>query len=253
MNIRELKELTQILHFNGKYALFRANDQKGQYVGMINRKGEIIWNEKWHRLALQMNDYPNLVITSNGKREFIYYDVEQQTFTDTLPPLNRPKSKAELIVENAKEVPFFTMAVSYKSMRYLSDDYIAFSPGRGYWGVRDLEGNIILPAEYEDMDRGGQRNHFTARLDKLYGIIDDKGEWVIPCIYDNMFWRRYYVTYIKDSDGKRRAGLYDNDCHLTVPFEYDFIDPSPSEDLITVQRGKDIFFINHLNERIEMF
>ena len=63
MHIKELKELQKILYFEGDYALFRAVDEKGMYRGVINRKGEIIWNDKWRHIMMRVHGYPHIFKT----------------------------------------------------------------------------------------------------------------------------------------------------------------------------------------------
>lgn len=241
MHIKELKELTQILYFEGGYALFRARDGKGLYRGVINRKGEIVWNDKWRHIVLRVQEYPNIFRTYNDEKppQSLFYDVEKHAFVE--PPVlhDNENSKAKQIIQKApfnpllKDVEDF---VNYPSLRYLSEKYIGFSPENYEWGVQDLEGNIVLPVQYDNIGSGGEPNHFAVSKDDKAGVINDKGQWVIPPIYDSIHWRwAYYVAYIKEPRRKKKAGLLDKFGNVLVPFEYDFLDPAYTEDIISAK------------------
>ena len=258
MHITELKELQKILYFEGDYALFRAVDELGMYRGVINRKGEIVWNDKWRHIMLRVHGYPNIFKThTDGQKGDIFFDVEKRTFVE--PPVfdDSTKSKAQIMAENAPDIPFFKELPDFfgvHSLRYLSDTYLGFTTDARKWGVRDTEGNIILSDRFEDVCPGGKPNHFVVRLDKKHGVIDDKGRWVIPAVYDSMHWRRdYYVAYIKEPRRIRKAGLLDRTGKILVPFEYSFLDPAYTENLISVKKRGKCFFINSKNEKIKLF
>ena len=273
MIITELKELTQILYFEGEYALFRARDEVGMYRGIINRKGEIVWNVKWRHIMMRIHGFPNLfkTITDDKEKGYVYFDVEKLDFVDEsivnelLKSIDEgKKSQARQKVDETPFVSFFEGMpglFSYRPLSYLSDEYLGFTSNGRHWGVQDLAGNIILSEVYYDVRGGGEPNHFVVTLEdrdkrkkKEVGVIDDQGEWIIPHIYDSMHWRRaYYVTYIKKPRNKRKCGLLDKHGNILVPFEYDFLDPSYTEDLISAKKGNKFLFINSKNERINLF
>lgn len=254
MHIKELKELTQILYFEGEYALFRAKDEQGLYRGVINRKGEIVWNDKWRHIVMRVHEYPNIFRTYNDDKppQRLFYDVEKHAFVPP-PTINRELSRAERIVENAQQIPFFDF-FNYPSLRYLSEEYIGFSQENYNWGVQDLEGNIVLPVQFDSIGSGGEPNHFAVSKDDKAGVINDKGQWVIPPVYDSIHWRRaYYVAYIKEPRRKKKAGLLDKFGNVLVPFEYDFLDPAYTEDIISAKKRGRFLFINSRNEKIKLF
>lgn len=84
MHIKELKELTQILYFEGDYALCRTKDGKGLYRGVINRRGEIVWNDKWRHIVMRVHEYPNIFRTYNDDKppQRLFYGVEKQAFVE---------------------------------------------------------------------------------------------------------------------------------------------------------------------------
>ena len=259
MHIKELKELTQILYFEGEYALFRAKDEQGLYRGVINRKGEIVWNDKWRHIVMRVHEYPHIFRTYNDDKppQRLFYDVEKQAFVESPIIDEQNLSKAHKIVNNAPHIPFFKNApgfFDYPSLRYLSDDYIGFSYEKMNWGVQDLEGNIVLPVQFDSIGSGSEPNHFAVSKDDKAGVINDKGQWVIPPVYDSIHWRwAYYVAYIKEPRRKKKAGLLDKFGNVLVPFEYDFLDPAYTEDIISAKKQGRFLFINSRNEKIKLF
>lgn len=258
MHISELKELQKILNFEGEYALFRAVDEQGMYRGVINRQGEIVWNDKWRHITMRVPGYPHLFKTHDDAfNDYLYYDVEAHAFVDA-PVLDEgEKSKARILADNAPMIPFFEGIpdlFASPELIYLSDDYLAFTTDCRTWGVQDVEGRIVLPNRYESVSEGGEPNQFVVSEEKHKGVIDDQGRWVIAPQYESLFWRRaYYVAYIKEPRKKRKAGLIDKAGNVLVPFEYDFLIPSHTEDLISVKKRGKCFFINSRNERVKLF
>ena len=66
-------------------------------------------------------------------------------------------------------------------MRDLTDILLSYAECPKKWVVKDLEGNIIIPAQYEELFVGGEDRFLVQTADqKNYGIIDIKSNWVIP-------------------------------------------------------------------------
>ena len=60
MNVREIKCLRSIMGFEGEYAEFKAKDEQGLYYGLINRKGEVVWNDGLRHPILKVRNHPNV-------------------------------------------------------------------------------------------------------------------------------------------------------------------------------------------------
>lgn len=258
MYITELKELQKILYFEGDYALFRAVDERGMYRGIINRKGEIVWNEKWRHIMIRVHGHPNIFRTRTEEHEGdVFFDVEQLAFVAPPAPDNSTKSQARIMAESAPRIPFFACMpdlFATPSLRYLSDMYLGFTTDGRKWGVKDMNENILFPEQFDDVWEGGEPNHFVARVEKRQGVMDHSGKWVIPPVYDSIHWRRdYYVAYIKEPRRTAKAGLLDRTGKVLVPFDYSFLDPSYTEDLISAKKRGRCLFINSKNEKIKLF
>ena len=82
MNVRELPGLRSIMGFEGEYAIFKAKDEDGNFQGVINRKGEIVWDAKLCPPTLLMHGTTVFMSCIRGKSGFFYYDVVQQQYIE---------------------------------------------------------------------------------------------------------------------------------------------------------------------------
>lgn len=138
-------------------------------------------------------------------------------------------------------------------MHALTDNLLSYAEGPKKRGVKDLEGNIIIPAQYEELFVGGEDRFLVQTVDqKNYGIIDIKGNWVIPFgKFDWLWWRGN--CYLAEKDGKK--GIIDLQGNTIISFEYEYLHPSYDAglDLISVKKDGEFFFINAKQERIDLF
>ena len=270
MNIREIiKEVEYIYYFSGGVAFFRAKDEKGSYQGLIDQAGEIVWG-KWRTPALRLSAFPNYIKTANEKKEWIYLDVRTLEFvTEPECVRARESSRAWRMAHDAPKAQFIKgieTPFDVPMKKYLNEAYIAFAVRdrnsgaeegsiaallQRKWGVLDLEGKEVLPAIFEDVDMGGKENHFVVKYDGLCGVMDDKQKWIIPREYaDIICYDHYYVAFIGRDKTASMCGLLDKDGQVLLPFEYEHIFPSPTEDSITVKRRGRWKVINSKGEKL---
>ena len=270
MNIREIiKEVEYIYYFSGGVAFFRAKDEKGSYQGLIDQAGEIVWG-KWRTPALRLSAFPNYIKTANEKKEWIYLDVRTLEFvTEPECVRARESSRAWRMAHDAPKAQFIKgieTPFDVPMKKYLNEAYIAFAVRdrnsgaeegsiaallQRKWGVLDLEGKEVLPAIFEDVDMGGKENHFVVEYDGLCGVMDDKQKWIIPREYaDIICYDHYYVAFIGRDKTASMCGLLDKDGQVLLPFEYENIFPSPTEDSITVKRRGRWKVINSKGEKL---
>ena len=243
--------------FEGDYAVFKTKGEDSIYHGLINRKGEVVWYDNlWHPI-LKMRDYDSVFFSmKRGVEGFVYFDVAQQKYIDKPQLSERVKSKAEQLVDEAPymegEDPFDHRLCSFKPLSVLTDNYLAFAERMYKWGIRDLAGNILIPARYLNISYGGMDTHFIVEEEDQYGVIDIKGNWIIPYgQFDSLWFRGDY--YLARKDGK--AGIVDLKGNTLIPFEYEYLHPSYTEglDLISAKKDGEFFFINAKQERVELF
>ena len=257
MNVREIPGLRSIMGFEGEYAEFKAKDELGLYYGLINRKGEVVWNDGLRQPILKIRNHPNVFFSiKRGENEFRYFDVAQQQYIEKPEVGPRPKSKAELIADNSDWLIYTDEnghEMQERSLHALTDNLLSYAEGPKKWGVKDLEGNIIIPAQYEELFVGGEDRFLVQTADqKNYGIIDIKGNWVTPFgKFDWLWWRGN--CYLAEKDGKK--GIIDLQGNTIIPFEYEYLHPSYDEglDLISAKKDGEFFFFNAKQERIDLF
>jgi hypothetical protein len=257
MNVREIPSLRTIMGFDGEYAIFKAKDEKGNYQGIINRKGEVVWNDDLRLPIHKLRDHESVYFSmkrDTGKH--VYYDVAQQKYIDEPKLEPRQKSKAELVADNSDWLIYTDEnghETHERSMYALTDNLLAYAEGPKKWGVKDIEDNIIIPAQFEELFVGGEDRFLIQTADqKNYGIIDIKGNWVIPFgKFDWLWWRGN--CYLAEKDGKK--GIIDLQGNVLIPFEYEYLHPSYDEglDLISAKKDGEFFFINAKQEKIELF
>lgn len=129
----------------------------------------------------------------------------------------------------------------------------------GYWKIRkdsrfalysSIKGKFITKFTYDCI---GTESYglFEVNIDDKYGFINNKGQEIIPIIYDatgQTFSEG--LTYIK-SDSK--YGMINNSDEIIIPIEYKSINNS-SENLIVVQNSqKQYGVINHANKVVIPF
>lgn len=257
MNVRELPGLKAIMGFDGEYAEFHVKDAEGLTRGLINRKGEIVWNDHLRHTILKLRDHDSVFFSiRRGEDSFVYFDVAQQKYIDKPQLSERVKSKAEQLVDEAPymegEDPFDHRLCSFKPLSVLTDNYLAFAERMYKWGIRDLAGNILIPARYLNISYGGMDSHFIVEEEDQYGVIDINGNWIIPYgQFDSLWFRGDYYLARKD----RKAGIVDLKGNTLIPFEYEYLHPSYTEglDLISAKKDGEFFFINAKQERVELF
>ena len=255
MNVRELPGLITIMGFDGESANIKIKGTDGIYHGLINRKGEVVWYDHLLLPPLELRDHDSVFLSmKRGVKGFVYFDVAQQKYIDEPQVSERPKSKAELIADNS-EYLIYTNKDGHeshvRSIRNLVDKFLAYAEGPKKWGVKDLEGNIIILAQFDWVSSGGD-DKFIVERDKQFGVIDLKGNWVIPFgEYEWLWWRGDY--FLARKDGK--AGIIDLKGKTLIPFEYEYLHPAYSEglDLISAKKNGEFFFINSQQERLELF
>lgn len=257
MNVRELPGLKAIMGFDGEYAEIKAKDSEGLSRGLINRKGEVVWNDHlWHTI-LKLRGHETIFFSmKRGVEGFVYFDVAKQEYIEKPQLPERSKSKAEILVDETpykEEVdPFDYRKCSYKPLSVLTEDYLAFAEDLYKWGVRDLKGKVFIPAQFGRINYGGCDTHFLVEKEEEYGVIDIDGNWIIPFGKFEWLWFRGNC-FLARQNGK--AGIVDLVGNVLIPFEYEYLHPSYDEglDLISAKKDGEFFFINAKQERIDLF
>jgi WG containing repeat len=106
------------------------------------------------------------------------------------------------------------------------------------WGYKDLAGNVVIPAEYEDVWIF-QKGVAAVQLNGLWGYIDKKGKMIVPNIYLEPGYLEIKAQLLRGKTYKG-YGVINFKGETIVPFIYDHISSILGSDkLISVQlKGK---------------
>ena len=256
MNVRELPGLKSIMGFDGEYANIKTKGADGIYHGLINRKGEVVWYDDLLLPPCKLHDHDSVFLSmKRGIEGFVLFDVAQQKYIEEPQVSEHPKSKAKLIADNSEYLIYTDEdghETHVRSIRNLADKFLAYAESPKKWGVKDLDGNIIIPAQFDWVSSGGD-DIFIVERDKQFGVINLKGNWVIPFgKFEWLWWRR--ACFLARREGK--AGIIDHKGNTLIPFEYEYLHPAYNEeglDLISAKKDGEFFFINSKQERINLF
>lgn len=122
---------------------------------------------------------------------------------------------------------------------FAQDKYDPTYESTGY-GVRDVNGNVLLPFEYDYLSfEGGNSERFTAEKNGKAGVINVKGEVVLPFDYESLYFLRVVPGILL----AKKNGKY-NLMELGKPepkFIYDEIEQTfgDSEFCVVRQNGKE--------------
>lgn len=110
----------------------------------------------------------------------------------------------------------------------------------GKKGIHGLDGNMLLPAEYEDVhftydDRvfvHGMHD-FVVKQNGKWGVVDAKGETILPFEYDEIYrWPDSFRMYAIVKDGKQGVVDLMDDNMIPFPVQMDAVYYVPDWDLI---------------------
>lgn len=69
---------------------------------------------------------------------------------------------------------------------------------RDKWGVIDRAGNLVIKAQFDELDRSFSEHLIAARSGKKWGVIDEGGSFVVKPIYDKVFPFSNGIAVIQD-------------------------------------------------------
>ena len=258
MNIKDSQDLTGLGGFVGEYAIYIAyNDKVGLYRGVINRQGEIVWGDI---LFCPTHIIPGTDICMSfveGKKGVQYYDLAKRKYIKKPSQFEEPqKTRIQKLVEDTPSKEGINddhSKFTYRPLSYLSENYLAFAEDFHRWGIRDIEGNILIPAQFERIWYGGCDTHFIVWTEKWKqcGIMDLNGNWIIPFgKYDGLYFRDSYLEAMQGT----KMGILDLSGKVIIPCEYENLCPAYYEgfDLITAPKDGKIYFINAKQEIIDL-
>lgn len=159
------------------------------------------------------------------------------------------------ISKEVGEMDFKYDSVDYYG--YTNEEYLFFASFNGKWGIVDSENRVIIPFQYEYIDKvsyGSRQPGYFCMVQKngLLGTINLNNEVIIPLEYEAMSgWCEYGPEghYVSKSG---KFGLVSPNGEIVVPIEYDGLSVY-SLNYILVRKGKKCGVINSKREVVILF
>jgi hypothetical protein len=119
---------------------------------------------------------------------------------------------------------------------------------QGVWGLIDTFGNYIINLEYRNIYQFS-KNLFTVEKNSKHGLINNKGEMVVPCFFDG--FRHLHNDYLISIYGGR-DGLINHEGKEILKCEYEYSDMMGYfyEGLSSVKKDSKYGFIDEQGEVI---
>lgn len=87
-------------------------------------------------------------------------------------------------------------------------------------GVINLQGEIIIPCDYKDIERRLHKEALIVQNEKGYGLIHQSGKVIVACQYKNIHFDEIN-GYFMVQDSNNKWGLIDNNARIVEPLQYD--------------------------------
>ena len=96
----------------------------------------------------------------------------------------------------------------YEDIRFVNDNMVAVQNGSDKWGVWDLEKEILVTScKYNNIPNDAARyyseGYAAVQKDGKWGFVDEAGQCVIPCQYDEVGDFSEGLAAVKDADTHR--------------------------------------------------
>lgn len=159
------------------FALYAANDK----VGVINKSGEVLVDPTYEQIYIP-NQADDVFICINSDGSYRIFDSHRK----------------ELFKEFSEVTP---LMISEERLE-MEKQVLCYKEGDKY-GLIDLSGNILTEAIYEKVESlKNKPGSILVKKDGLYGVLNSKGESVIPEKYDSI----KSDEYCSEVDGYAKTG-----------------------------------------------
>lgn len=128
--------------------------------------------------------------------------------------LAKKQDSFTILARNCEPIGIIPDSSKYKGFGS-SGEYV-FLNSDGKWGIFDLKGNTIIPCRFDaiansfhnGLIRVGHRQLRDGKWVMLYGFINEKGEEIIPCIYDSALGFSNDITFVSLYDKEKWMYAY---------------------------------------------
>lgn len=128
-----------------------------------------------------------------------------------------------------------------------SEDELSFIVRGGKWGAVDINGNTVIPFEYEHLEKF-RDNEIKAKKNGKFGLIDRKNKVLIPFEYEGLDFNNYINENEIKAKKNSKWGLIDKSNKVLIRFENDGIEYGYKNGYAQVKRDGSYYVINKNNE-----
>ncbi|MBR2326241.1 MAG: WG repeat-containing protein [Alistipes sp.] len=117
------------------------------------------------------------------------------------------------------------------------------------WGYADDEGNIVIQGQFQIAYEFNSRDYAVVMKDGYYGVINKKGETVVPFEYHNMLYCGLYDDNYIIVHKYQKRGVINLKNEIVIPIKYDHIFQY-GPNIFRVKVGKKYGLINDKGETV---
>lgn len=119
------------------------------------------------------------------------------------------------------------------------DKLMAFANKKA--GIINIRGEEVIPCIYDRIHRLCWDKNFVVESNKKFGVIDSVGKEIIPFVYDFIVNSYHSDFFIASKDGS--YGLIDSVGNVCLPFDYRFIELSFHSEYLIAQKKEGLYGI----------
>lgn len=257
---KELYFFDELSRFSGQILYAR----KGNLYGLLhNTTGRLLVEPVYDQISIWISSLPSsFQIRRNGKMGIM----DAKTYKEILAPAYDSIKRAPLrgeyyyLYQNGKfRVMNTSMEIlpgSYDAIWRQEDKSDVLRNGRHWYYVRngklvgllDVDMRVILPAKFDGIELSFEKNGISVvHLQGKVGAVNDRGEEIIPIIYDKISLFNNDGISAASLNGK--YGFIDRKGNTVIPFEYEFASTF-SDGLAKVKLKGKVGYINLDNKMV---
>lgn len=238
-------------------SIFDLVVSKNGKLGLVSSEGAVIYpaeNEEISRV-----DSKNYYLVRKDNLYSIYFKSANRRTAFEFDRIYADGYGYVMAVKNDKSGVFNLQGELIVPFEYDNDFIAQLSPGLRVTkdkkrGIIDPEGKILVPAIYEDVStfyESGFKEFIKVKLDGKYGVVNLDGKLIIPAEFEWIGVENSFFQVVTP-EPDRKSGLYDKTGHVVVPAEYRWITNSATENSNIIILEKENGSYNFLDEKNEL-
>ena len=112
----------------------------------------------------------------------------------------------------------------------------------GVQGVADTTGKLLIPVEFENIDRivysDMKTAYYSVKKNGKHGMLDENGKTVIPMQQYELRYRGNFFELTERTGSTQKAGAMDTLGRIIIPVAYRYIRPQEHSEVLFVSNGK---------------